>query len=60
MSLPAICDRILSVTTLISSGFDGKSEANTRLPSCSECNALARSARDEPVSRIFVRARRDT
>lgn len=57
--LPATCDRIRSVTTHRSSLFDGNSEANTKLPSCSECKACARSARDAPNSRIFVNAKRE-
>lgn len=54
------CDRIRSVTTHKSSIFDGNPDAKTKLPSCKECSALARSARDEPVSRMFVNTNRDT
>lgn len=48
-----------SDTTVKSSVFDGKPDANTNVPSCNECNAFAKSARDEPVSRMLVNANRE-
>uniref|UniRef100_A0A1B0AEL0 Uncharacterized protein n=1 Tax=Glossina pallidipes TaxID=7398 RepID=A0A1B0AEL0_GLOPL len=51
-SVAATCDSIRSVTIHISFLVEGKPLPNTNEPSCKECKAWARSARDEPVSRI--------
>ncbi|XP_046804124.1 UHRF1-binding protein 1-like [Lucilia cuprina] len=58
-SVAATCDKIRSVTMHMSPAAEGNPVPNTKEPSCKECKACAKSARDEPISRILVKAKRD-